>query len=167
MAKQHSPDKRVRYRICVASYCEQKPPTDPRISIRGPLIHRPLTQISAKHCKRLRGFRDTVTSFSDSLIPIRRYREKDTGFSSSLQRCGDCGGYFGSSAAARVWCVYINFKRSKKTAPALAGQQSFPTPTTTGRPRTLYPESGDRSQRRGIEESGFEIRGSGYGVKGR
>ena len=77
--------------------------------------------------------RDSVNSdFSEALqtaswIWIQRY-------SSSLQRCGDCGGYFRSSAAARVWCVYINFKRSKKTAPAapaLAGQQSFPTPTTT------------------------------------
>ena len=47
---------------------------------------------------------------------------------------GCCGCYFRSSAAARVWCVYINSKRSKKTAPAapaLADQQSFPTPTTT------------------------------------
>jgi hypothetical protein len=34
------------------------------------------------------------------------------------QRCGGCGGYFRSSTAARVWCVYINSKRSKKTAPA-------------------------------------------------
>ena len=78
---------------------------------------------------------------------------------SSPESCGGCGGYFGSSAAARVWCVYINSKRSKKTAPAapaLAGQQSSPT----SRPRTLYPESGDRSQRRGIEESRNRIRGS-------
>jgi len=42
-----------------------------------------------------------------------------------------------------------------------------PTPTTTGRPRTLYPESGDRSQRRGIEESRNGIRGSGYGLRGK
>ena len=108
---------------------------------------------SAKHCEGLRGF-----------------REHDTGLlrNSSSERCGGCGGYFGSSAAARVWCVYINFKRSKKTAPAapaLAGQQPFPT--TTGRPRTLYPESGNRSQRRGIEESGNRIRGSGYGLRGK
>jgi hypothetical protein len=44
------------------------------------------------------GFRDTVTSFSDSLIPIRRYREKDTGVSSSLERFGD----FGSHRS--FWC---------------------------------------------------------------
>jgi len=36
--KQASSDKRVRYRIFVASYCEQKPPTDPRISNRGSLF---------------------------------------------------------------------------------------------------------------------------------
>ena len=47
------------------------------------------------------------------------------------------------------------------------GQQSFPTPITSGRPRTLYPESGNRSQRRGIEESGNRIRGSGYGLRGK
>ena len=79
--------------------------TDSRISNRGPLIHGPLTQILAKHCKRLRGFRDT-------------------GYSSSLERCGGCGGYFGSSAAARVWCVYINSKRSKKTAPAAPAEEA-------------------------------------------
>ncbi len=58
---------------------------------------------------------------------------KNQGTGYGVQDTG-CGGYFCSSAAARVWCVYINSKRSKKTtpaAPALAGQQSFPTPTTT------------------------------------
>ncbi|MDB4305087.1 hypothetical protein N9927_00185 [Akkermansiaceae bacterium] len=58
-------------------------------------------------------------------------------------------------------------KKTAPAAPALAGQQSFPTPMTTGRPRTLYPESGDRSQRRGIEESRNRIRAAGCGVKGR
>ena len=80
--------------------------TDSRISNRGPLIHGPLTQISAKHCKRLRGFRDTVIQLF------------------SLERCGGCGGYFRSSAAARVWCVYINSKRSKKTAPAVPAEET-------------------------------------------
>ena len=43
------------------------------------------------------------------------------------------------------------------------GQQPFPT----SRPRTLYPESGDRSQRRGIEESENRIQDSGYGLRGK
>ncbi|MBP52407.1 MAG: hypothetical protein CMI27_04610, partial [Opitutae bacterium] len=30
-----------------------------------------------------------------------------------------------SSAAARVWCVYINSKRSKKTVPAEEADQFF------------------------------------------
>ena len=59
------------------------------------------------------------------------------------QRCGGCGGYFRSSAAARVWCVYINSKRSKKTGPALANRQP-PTPRLAASldpdSRTLYPE---------------------------
>ena len=52
-------------------------------------------------------------------------KEQDTGFGyPSLERCGGCGGYFRSSAAARVWCVYINSKRSKKTAPAAPAEEA-------------------------------------------
>ena len=53
---------------------------------------------------------------------IQGYGIRDTGYGEaqlfSLKRCGGCGCYFGSSAAARVCGVYINSKRSKKTAPA-------------------------------------------------
>ena len=103
-------------------------------------VKRYLTEgwIPAKHCKRLRGFRDTVTSFSDSLIPIRRYREKDTGVSSSLERCGNCG------------------------PPLLRRLADSLHPDS----RTLYPESGNRDWVRGHrrvkeQDTGFKDTGCG------
>ena len=85
---------------------------------------------------------------------------------SSPERCGGCGGYFGSSAAARVWCVYINFKRSKKTAPAapaLADQQSFAPPLTPADPEpfTLNRETGAKGEVSRSQGTGYGLRGKG------
>ena len=149
--------------------------------------------------------RDAVTSFSYSLIPIRRYRnrirhaiffcynskplisKKDelwlltpihfdarlidratpvtgpytVGRFTFRQRCG---GYFRSSAAARVWCVYINSKRSKKTAPAVPApaHRQPPTPPAGSLTCTLIPEPFTLNRETGakVEESRNRIRGS-------
>ena len=80
------------------------------------------------------------------------------------QRCGGCGGYFGSSAAARVWCVYINSKRSKKTAPAapaLAGRQTPPNP----RRKPADPEPFTLNRETGAKGEVSKNQGTGYGVR--